>query len=89
MLFAPAAEASYNYRYFTGDVFQNQYRSSSASTGSGGQVYVGINPGGYGQNNTEYSASFDAGAGYWLSNAYGGTDRWLGHWEVRRSNVFE
>ncbi|MCB5273701.1 hypothetical protein BJG92_01225 [Arthrobacter sp. SO5] len=89
MLFAPAAEASYNYRYFSGFSFQNQHWTSAAGTGSGGQVYAGIYPGGYGQNNYEYTATFDASTGYWLSSGSGKTDGWTAHWDTRRYNVYE
>lgn len=66
MLLSPVAQASWNYRYFSGESFANSYWSSAVGTDSGGRVYAGMGAAGYGFSNYEYSASYDGITGYCL-----------------------
>jgi hypothetical protein len=76
LVLAPSAQAYWVYDYFSGASYQNQYWTSAVGTSEGGQVYAGISGGSYGQNNYEYTATFDAQTGYWLASASGGTGGW-------------
>ncbi|WP_156524761.1 hypothetical protein [Paenarthrobacter nicotinovorans] len=89
MLLSPVAQASWNYRYFSGESFANSYWSSAVGTDSGGRVYAGMGAAGYGFSNYEYSASYDGITGYWLSAASGDAGSWTNNWSSKNYSAFQ
>lgn len=89
MFLSPAAQASWNYRYFEGESFANNYWSSAVGTDSGGRVYTGMGAAGYGFSNYEYSASYDGATGYWISAASGDTGSWTNNWSALHYSAFQ
>ncbi|QOT15653.1 hypothetical protein [Paenarthrobacter sp. YJN-5] len=89
MFLAPAAQASWNYRYFEGESYANNLWRSATGTDSGGRVYTGMGAAEYGFSNYQYTASYDAATGYWISAASGDTGSWTNNWSSLHYSAFQ
>ena len=81
MVFAPSAQAYWDYQYFSGYSASSQYWTSANGNEEGGSVYTILGEG-YSYTATEYTDMFDAGTGILISSASGATNQTTSQWSA-------